>query len=96
MIAKDQFGEWKHHPASKFFFQFMRDRRAQLIGMANETWLNSGKTDEVERGRILSLFELDELSFEVIETFYKERENEAQDIVSSEGGIPAGDLQRQE
>ena len=80
MIAKEQYAEWRHHPATRFFLQFIRDRREALIGLATEAWLNGNESfkieGEVDRGRIMELFMIEELQFDVIEEFYKSREVE--------------------
>ena len=75
MISKEQYGEWKNHPATLFFRQFLKDRREHLIHMASEHWLNTGFVTEVDRGRILELFDVEEVPFDVIEIFYQERDN---------------------
>jgi len=84
MITKEQYGEWRNSPATQFFRQFLRDRRATLIQASTEAWLNSPATFEADsaqaRGRILELFDIEAASFDQIETFYREKDNEAKDI----------------
>lgn len=73
-MTKEQYGEWRNHPATLFFRQFLKDRRASLIATSAEDWLNSGKLAEVDRGRILELFDVEDVPFELIEAFYKEKD----------------------
>ena len=75
MISKEQYGEWKNHPATLFFRKFLRDRREHLIHSASESWLNSGTVAEVDRGRILELFDVEDVPYDVIEVFYQGRDN---------------------
>lgn len=86
MIAKEQYNEWRNHPATLFFRKFLKDRREALIREASEQWLNGSeafdKENQVMRGAITELFRVEDIAFEVIEAFYKEQEGDAaQDIV---------------
>lgn len=74
MITKEQYGEWRNHPATLFFRKFLKDRRDYLIGQATEAWLNSNGQfpDGQALGRVLELFDVEDVQFEKIETFYKE------------------------
>ena len=89
MITKDQYNQWRNRPDTQFFRQFLKDRRESLITTATETWLNNHKTfeaeSEVARGRILELFEVADVPFELIEVFYQERENASETIEHKEG-----------
>lgn len=82
MISKEQYGEWRNHPATLFFRQFIKDRRDDLIRQATEGWLNNPSNFEKEsredRGRILELFVIEDVPFDVIEAFYKEKEDGAE------------------
>lgn len=84
MISKEQYGEWRNHPTTLFFRQFLKDRRNSLIRRCNESWLNGAelfaKEQETARGRILELFEVEDVPFEVIETFYQEESDAAEGI----------------
>lgn len=79
-MTKEQYNEWRNHPATLFFRQFLKDRREALIRGASEAWLNNPKAWETEhltqRGRILELFEVEDVPFEAIEVFYQEQEDE--------------------
>lgn len=77
MITKEQYGEWRNHPATLFFRKFLKDRREALIHSAQEVWLNNPKAFEQEgetaRGRVLELFEVEDIAYEIIQTFYEEQ-----------------------
>ena len=66
MISKEQYGEWRSHPATQFFRQFLKDRREALIQSATEAWLNDFKSFEEDsreaRGRIRELFEVEDIT----------------------------------
>ena len=87
-MTKEQYNEWRNHPATMFFRQFLKDRREALIQEATEDWLNGSasfeRENQVERGRIAELFLVEDIAFEIIETFYKER-NATEDSVDQEG-----------
>lgn len=78
-MEREQFQEWKHHPVSKFFFQFLRDRKEAMIRECSLQWLNGSelfdKENQINRGRILELVELLEIEFQVIEEFNKKEED---------------------
>ena len=82
-MDKTQYGEWRNHPATMFFRQFLRDRAKALGAQVHESWLNGQEIHEVDRGRILELIDIEDVSFEVIENFYKEK---AIDTETSENG----------
>lgn len=87
-LTKEQYNEWRNHPATLFFRQFLKDRREALIQEATEAWLNGSpsfdKENQTERGRIAELFLVEDIAFEVIETFYKERDA-TENTVDQEG-----------
>ncbi len=80
-MTKEQYNEWRNHPATLFYRKFLKDRREALIREASEMWLNGNeafdKENQVMRGAITELFRVEDIAFEVIETFYKEQENDA-------------------
>lgn len=80
-VGKPEYQEWRHHPVTKMFLQFIRDRRQWLITVSTESWLNGSisfeKENQIDRGRILELFDLPDLQFEIIEAFYKAEEEDA-------------------
>lgn len=77
MISKEQYGEWRNHPATLFFRQFLKDRRDALIHGATEAWLNDITSFEADsreaRGRIRELFEVEDVAYEIIQSFYEEQ-----------------------
>lgn len=76
-MTKEQYNEWRNHPATMFYRQFLKEYRASLIEGATEAYLNGNDRDpdrHVMRGRILALFDVEDLNFDVIENFYKEKE----------------------
>ena len=85
MIPREQYNEWRNHPATLFYRQFLKDRREALIREASEQWLNGSgvfdKENQVMRGAITELFRVEDIAFEVIEAFYQEQEDEAKDTV---------------
>ena len=79
MITREQYGEWRNHPATQFFRQFLKDRSETLIHAGTEAWLNGDNTfarDEA-RGRVRELLEVEALNYDTIAVFYQERENAA-------------------
>jgi hypothetical protein len=82
-ISKEQFGLWKHEPVTKWFFDYLINKRAFLRSAALENWVagsqSFGDMNQTVRGQIIELEEITDLPFEAIEEFYKEREtNEAE------------------
>lgn len=80
MIEREHYNAWRNHPATLFFRKFIKDRRELLIRGMTEEWLNAPEQFEVNkteaRGRILELFDVEDVPFETIETFYKEQEQD--------------------
>lgn len=75
MITKEQFGLWKHEPVTRFFFDYLINKRAFLKSAALDMWLGDPKSlTETIRGQIIELEEVIELPYEAISEFYKERE----------------------
>ena len=87
MITKEQYGEWKHHPATQFFLQFLADRKNDLTSYCMDGWLKSTGEFEaqgsVNKGRILELLDISELTHDMIVNFYKERDS-ATEIVEDD------------
>jgi len=81
MITREQYGEWRNHPATQFFRQFLKDRADSLIHAGTEAWLNNDtafQKDEA-RGRIREALELEDIHYDTIAVFYQERENAGKD-----------------
>jgi hypothetical protein len=75
MMTKEQFNLWKHEPVTKWFFNYLINKRAFLKSAALEMWLNDPKVlNETLRGQIIELEEIADLPWDAIESFYKERE----------------------
>ena len=89
MISKEQYGEWRNHPATLFFRQFLKDRARVLGEQAHQAWLNDGaafeKDSQEARGRILELVGIEDVPFDVIEAFYEEQESGAEDTQAVPG-----------
>jgi len=79
MISKEQFGEWKQHPATKFFWKLLADRHAWLASHVMEGWIQGtaefDKENKISRGRILELLDICEITHKDIVDFYKEMDS---------------------
>lgn len=90
-ISKEQFGLWKHEPVTRWFLDYLINKRAFLKSAALENWLAGSKSfgdiNQTVRGQIIELEEICDLPFEAIEAFYKERDeiHEAETSISSQG-----------
>lgn len=77
-ISRQEFQEWKHHPVSKVFFEYLREKQKFVKESALEQWVNGSEAfascNQTVRGQIIELNEVIELPFEAIEEFYKEKE----------------------
>lgn len=87
MISKEEYQEWRHHPASKVFLQFLRDKQEFMKAAMLEQWIGASdafaQNNQTVRGQIVELGEIIDLPYEAIEEFYKEKENDAaEDIVA--------------
>lgn len=72
-ISAEDFNTWKHHPASKVVLQYLRDKRLFIERLALDQWIAGALTltaDQTMRGQIIELFEIENLPFEAIESFY--------------------------
>ena len=81
MITREQYGEWRNHPATQFIRQFLKDRANDLTVAATEAWLNGDEAfaNQEARGRIRELLEVETVNYDTIATFYQERENAPED-----------------
>lgn len=81
MISKEEYQEWRHHPASKVFLQFLRDKQEFMKAAMIEQWISASEAfaqnNQTVRGQIVELGEIAELPYEAIEEFYKEKETDA-------------------
>lgn len=72
-IAQDDYAQWRAHPVTQWFRQYLRDFQSDLIEGVTERWLAGNLTlaDEHEmKGRALCLRELADLPFKSISLFY--------------------------
>ncbi len=72
-LTEADYQRWRHNPATKWFLQYLRDYRADLLQAANDQWLASNlelSTAEEMKGRINCLEELVTLPFSAIAQFY--------------------------
>lgn len=80
-ISREEYQEWRHHPVSKIFLQFLLDKQAFLKAASLDQWLGGADSfascNQTIRGQIIELGEIAELPFEAIDEFYKEKENNA-------------------
>ena len=93
MITREQYGEWRNHPATQFFRQFLKDRADSLIQAGTEAWLNNDvafQKDE-SRGRIREALELEDLSYQTIANFYEEQ-NAGKNLEDSTRGVHPGNI----
>lgn len=86
-MTREQYNEWRNHPATLFFRQFLKDRRDDLIHSSTEAWLNGSpvfeRENQVDRGRIAELYLIESVPFEAIEAFYQEKEENAAEITET-------------
>ena len=83
MISREEYQEWRHHPVSKVFLQFLKDKQEFLKAAALDQWVNGSESfancNSTIRGQVIELGEIAELPFEAMDAFYKEKaENEPQ------------------
>lgn len=91
-LKREQYQEWRHHPVSKIFFQFLRDKQAHFKATAVEAWVDGQAFSDVVRGQIVEMNEITELPFEAIDEFYKGKENAAEVGSNTENGLSPGAL----
>lgn len=77
MITKEQFGLWKHEPVTKWFFEFLKDKREFMKSQALEQWLNDSAWPETVRGQIIELDEIANIERAAILAFYGIEEEES-------------------
>ena len=87
-ISAEAFAQWKHHPVTRAFLQFLGDqadnwREAALLmweeGRMDPMHQHPDVNSNVMRGRVLALRELTEISHSDIEDFYKSAIPDSQD-----------------
>lgn len=77
-MTREEYNEWRHHPVSKVFLQFLRDKKAFLTNAMMEQWLDGresfAQSEQTVRGQIIELGEIADMPFEHISEFYKQEE----------------------
>lgn len=75
-LAEPDFQQWRRHPATKWFFRYLADYRADLLSAAQDQWLAGEAGFAVDgpemRGRALCLGEMADLKFPDIQAFYQQ------------------------
>lgn len=99
-ISRQDYQEWKHHPVSKVYFEYLRKKRDFIKSSALEQWVAGSdqfaSCNQTVRGQIIELDEVVELPFEAIEEFFKEEEvNATEDSFHQEGGVHPGSVERE-
>lgn len=96
MIEREHFQSWKHHPVTKVFFQFLRDRKESLIRESSLQWLNGSelfdRENQVNRGRALEAIELSEIEYEMIKAFYEKEEDGTETSEDDSRGVRPGEV----
>lgn len=84
-IAEQDFNAWKHHPVTKLFLRYTKDKREFIEKTAIQTWKTTGGIiNETMRGQVIELEEIESIDFIVLQMFYgaieedNERESEAE------------------
>ena len=85
-MDKEQYQEWKSHPLTKKFHQFLRDKRQSLM----EEWAEGlYQNQSLEQGALLNsaamgqaqcLLDLAELEDDFIGNFYRQQMKGSQDV----------------
>lgn len=95
MISKSEYQEWRHHPATKDFLQFIRDKRDFLKAAALDQWVNGVESfancNQTVRGQIIELDELAELPFEAISEFYR-KDDDTETLEDGSRRIPSSSV----
>ena len=79
-ITKEQFGEWRQHPATQFFLRYLADWRSDLERGQFNFWLDGGQLSDAIRGQINLVKDIEDLHFDAIQKFYEERYNAGEAI----------------
>jgi hypothetical protein len=72
-VTRHDYNNWKHHPVTKVFREFLQDYRGAMKARMIEQWEAGALklSDELEaRGRALAIREIIDLEFEHIATMY--------------------------
>lgn len=78
-MTREEYNEWRHHPVSKVFLKFLRDKKEFLTQAMMDQWLDGNevfdRTGQTVRGQIIELGEIADMPFEQISEFYKQEED---------------------
>ncbi len=87
-LAEQDYQQWRHHPITAAYLLYLGDLRAAFRVSAADL-LEAGRlapqADEL-RGRLLNLHEVQELSLDAIQNFYRQEDNEAVDGIEADQG----------
>lgn len=76
-LKEQDFLDWKHHPVTKLLRAYLHDYGMKLRDDHLNGWINSSTVDIIraadERGRLLTLIEIESLEFDHIVTHFAER-----------------------
>ncbi len=71
-ITREDFNQWATSKVTLAYRKFLQDYGRQLIRDHDERWLNGTEENEQEaRGRALTHLELEALTFDHMQTFYR-------------------------
>lgn len=80
-LTKADFQSWRHHPVSKVFLAFLKDKRDFMASAAVDRWVAGSlslQEDQTIRGQIIELADLETMQFEDLDSFYRmELDNDA-------------------
>lgn len=86
-VTRRDYNNWKHHPVTKMFREYLIDYSGALTKRMVELWASGALklTDEQEaRGRLMAIREIIDLEFEHIANMYGLEEGTSNDDASKE------------
>lgn len=87
-LTEQDYNQWRHHPLTAAYLLYLADLRTSFRTSAADL-LEAGRlapqADEL-RGRLLNLMELQELSLDAIQNFYRHEETEENDGSKADQG----------
>lgn len=86
-VTRRDYNNWKHHPVTKMFREYLSDYRGALTKRMVELWENGALklTDEQEaRGRLMAIREIIDLEFGHIANMYGLEEGTSNDDAGEE------------
>lgn len=89
-LKDHDYQQWRHHPITSAYLRYLGDLRTSFRTSAADL-LEAGRlapqADEL-RGRLLNLMELQELSLDAIQNFYRQEDTEEDDGREADQGTP--------